>query len=271
MAGGHTPFGTRVFGSRGPVIDPGTLSPALYLSGLPNDGLTPAAGNLATWRDKISGTNFAPSVGSSGITVFNDGSQGELPGIWSASICGGSFFRGFDNDGLANFPNTNGYTQYILAQASSNNDQGLAVFGWPVGTTGLALIYQPGGFCGGPPGQAMWTLGASCPGAAGHVVIKDGSTGFDTLISSPIGQVTWDLWTIVSDGSTITTLYRNGVIGPVLATGAVGLGSHLVFGGPSAGANFACSLVSAYILYTAQHTSSQIAGVRRWFRQHYGV
>lgn len=270
MPGGHTPFGTRASGRRVPAIDPGTLSPAVYLSGLPGDGLTAAAGSLVTWKDKVSGTNFAPSVGGGGIPLFNDASKGELLGVWSASICGGSFFRGIDNAALANFSAANGYTQYILAQASSGNGQGLIVCSWPVGASGLSLVYQPGGYCGGPPGDQIWTSGATCPGASGHVIIKNGSAGYDTLISSPVGQVNWDLWTLVSNGST-TALYRNAVPGPVLSTGAVNLSTHLVIGGPSAGATFACFLFSSYILYTGQHTPGQIAGVRAWYRQHYGV
>lgn len=259
-------------GGQALVIDPGTLSPALYLSGLPNDGVSAPGGNFATWTDKISGTNFAPSVGSAGITAFNDGSIGLAPGVWGVSICGGSFFRGFNNAGLAAFPNTNGYTQYVLlsgigAQAAAANYG----FFWPSGGNGLRLVYQGTGFCGGPPGDAIWTLGAGCPGMASKIAITDGSTGFDTGIISPAGNNRYDLWTLVSDGSANTTLYRNGVVGPTINTGAVGLATNLQFGGPSSGANFICQLVSAYIMYTSQHTPGQIAGVHAWVRAKYGA
>lgn len=266
MSGGRTPFGTRAFGNHGLVIDPGTLSPALYLSGLPNDGLTAAAGSLVTWKDKISGTNFSPTVGSSGISVFNDGSQGEIPGVWSASICGGSFFRGFNNAALASFPNTNGYTQYILVGGISANNYGMSVFRWPSGANGMNWVEQAPGFDGG--GGNFW---AGHPVAPGNIALTGTAGALDTGIASPTSQNVYDLWTLVSDGASKTAIYRNGVPGPILGNGATGLGTNLTFGGPSAGTSFVCALMSSYLLYTAQHTPGQIAGVRRWFRQNYGV
>lgn len=272
MPGGHTPFGTRVFGNQGPVIDPGTLGPAIYLSGLPNDGVVAPGGLLTSWTDKVASYRFTPTVGSSSIAAFNDGSQGEPPGIWSVSMCGGSFYRGIDAQGtLPGFSNANGYTQYFLTGQIGSGAAAVIGPSWPSGTHGTKLIYQGATYNGGPPGDAIWTSGAGV-GAAGHVVITDGSTGFDTGVTTPQGtQTLYDLWTLVSDGTANTTVYRNGVAVAVLATGTVGLATQLTFGGPSAGATFVCALISSYILYTAQHTPGQIAGVRRWFRQRYGV
>ena len=265
MPGGHTPFGTRVFGNLGPVIDPGTLGPVLYLSGLPSDGPVSSGGFLTNWFDKVANYNFTPSTGSIGIGTYNNQ---EGPGVWSALMYGGSFFAGMDAHGsLPSFPNGNGYTQYLLASGiGPDSHYGVGAFFWPVGTTGLGLILQAPGFNGG--GGNFWTFGTV---PAGNVVIKDGSSGFDTGIATDVIQSTWSLWTLVSDGVSKTTVYRNGMLGLILNTGAVGLGSNLTFGGPSAGASYCHYLMSSYILYTAQHTPGQIAGVRRWFRQHYGV
>lgn len=266
MPGGHTPFGTRVSGNRGPVIDPGTLSPVLYLSGLPNDGVVAPGGTLTNWFDKIANYNFTTTVGSAGVTAFNDGSVGEPPGIWAVSACGGNFFRGWDAHGtLPGFSNANGYTQYLLVGGVNANPYGEFLFTWPSGVDGLGLIYQGPTFNGG--GGNLY-FGTAVPG---NIVITHGSSGFDTGIVTPTNQTVYDLWTLVSDGVSKTTVYRNGVAGPVLNTGVVGLATNLTFGGPSAGTSFVCSYISSYILYTAQHTPSQIAGVRRWFRQHYGV
>lgn len=260
MPGGHTLFGTRVFGSHAPVIDPGTLGPALYLSGLPNDGLAQSGGVLTHWTDKVLGKVFNPTGGSAGVTVFNDGSTGEAAGIWSVSICGGNFFRGFDAQGtLPGFSNANGYTQFLLTGGINSNPYGVRGFFWPSGANGLGLIEQGPGFSffGGVP--------------SGNLAVQDGAAGFDTGISTPLNQTSWSLWTLVSDGASNTTLYRNGVLGPKINTGVVGLSTQLVFGGPSAGPTFVCVFVSAYLLYTTQLTPVQIAGTYRWFKGHYGI
>lgn len=266
MPGGHTPFGTRVFGNQGPVIDPGTLGPAIYLSGLPNDGVVAPGGLLTSWTDKVASYSFTPSVGSSSIAAFNDGSVGEPPGIWAVSACGGNFFRGWDARGtLPGFSNANGYTQYLLVGGASAQAWCDYVLRWPAGANGLGFLYQGPTFDGKP---GIYVNGDSAPGK----IILLGTTGGKTTgIVTPTNQTVYDLWTLVSDGTSQTTVYRNGVLGPVVNTGAVGLATNLAFGGPSSGTSFVCSLVSSYILYTAQQTPGQIAGVRRWFRQHYGV
>lgn len=242
------------------AIDPGTLSPALYLSGLPGDGVSAPGGTFASWTDKVLGADFTPSTGTSGITAFNS-SVGLNPGVWAVSICGGNFFRGFDaHGGLPGFSAANGYTSYLLIGNLSAEAQGLRGFFWPVLANGLGLIYQGPGFSffGGVPN--------------GNLAIQDGSSAFDTGIITPTAnKFAYDLWALVSDGSANTTLYRNGVLGPVIDTGAVALATNLVFGGPSLGSTFVCALVASYILYTAQHNAGTIAGVHAWYRAKYGA
>lgn len=265
MPGGHTPFGTRVFGNRGPVIDPGTLGPVLYLSGLPSDGPVSSGGFLTNWFDKVANYNFTPSTGSIGIGTYNNQ---EGPGVWSALMYGGSFFAGMDAHGsLPSFPNGNGYTQYLLASGiGPDSHYGVLLFNWPSGTDGDSLIYQASGFDGS---GGNFYFGPSAPG---HIIVRHASTGYDTGLITEAIQSHWHLFTLVSDGSTNTTIYVDGLqSGSPIAAGAVGLGSNLTFGGPSAGASYCHYLMSSYILYTTQHTPGQIAGVRRWFRQHYGV
>lgn len=248
------------------AINPSSLSPAIYLSGLPNDGVHVTSGSLTSWVDKVASYNFTPSTGSSGIAAFNDGSVGEPPGIWAVSACGGSFFRGWDAHGsLPSFSNANGYTQYLLAGGLNSNPD--AVWGprWPSGANGTGLLFQGPTFDGS--GGAIY-FGDSAPG---KIIVTSTNGGKTTGIVTPTNQVVYDLWTLVSDGSANTTLYRNGVKGPVINTGVVGLGTNLVFGGPSSGLTFVCALISSYLLYTAQHTPGQIAGIHAWFRAKYGV
>ena len=273
MPGGHTPFGTRVFQSAAPPIDPGALvpGPSLYFSGLASDGMNQAGGNLTNWVDKILGKALDPSVGSNTIPVVSSG-LGLSPGVMAASMCGGNFFRGMDTRStLPAFSNTKGYTQYLLVsalQGAPTQAYGDWLARWDTGANGWTTIYQGPGFDGS---GGNFYFGDSAPG---NVILQSGNGGHNTGYVTPANQSNggeWDLWTLVYDGVSTTKIYRGGAAGPSINTGTVSLQTNLVFGGPSLGPPFVCCWVSAYILYTYKHTPSQIRGVRNWFRSHYGV
>lgn len=253
-------------GGQAAVIDPGTLSPAIWLDG--RAGISQSGGNLTSWVDRVGPYSFTPNLASAGVTVFSGSSWGLLPDVTTISICGGNFYRSIHNNGLPAFSAANGYTQLMLTQAPNASKQGQWQFLWPSGANGLRLIYQPGGFDGGPSGGVFWSSGTVVPG---NIAVQDGSTGYDTGIVTPTGQSEWDLWGLVSDGSTATLLYRNGLFVRSLPTGAVSLATELVFGGPSAGSTFVCSIMAAYLLYTSQLTAGQMAATAAWFQSNYGA
>lgn len=268
---GMTPFGIRVSAGQAPPIDPATLGPQIYLSGL--TGITPSANlaNLTSWQDQSGNARHFANVPAGDVApvVLTGGFGGLLPGVSCISISndGGAGSRVIRNNTLPGFGLTAGTTQYLLANLNGNAGVSLVrLTFWPQGANGGPdLIYQGTGFNGG--GGFEWTSGTVVPG---HAALQIGSLGIDTGIVTP--NLHWDLWGLVITPQGGLSIYLNGALLTVVNTSgtAYSLATEMDLGGPSLGAATYAE-VASYLLYTAAHTPRQVQGIYRWYVQHYGL